>query len=73
MRERGSGHIVTIGSIADRATFTGNGAYSAAKFGLRGMHQVLREELKGSGVRATLISPSAVRSMSNPFMLNSRS
>jgi NADP-dependent 3-hydroxy acid dehydrogenase YdfG len=60
MRERGSGHIVTIGSIADRATFTGNGAYSAAKFGLRGMHQVLREELKGSGVRATLISPSAV-------------
>jgi NADP-dependent 3-hydroxy acid dehydrogenase YdfG len=60
MRERGSGHIVTIGSIADRATFTGNGAYSAAKFGLRGMHQVLREELKGSGVRVTLISPSAV-------------
>ncbi|HEY8166947.1 MAG TPA: SDR family oxidoreductase [Gemmatimonadaceae bacterium] len=60
MRERGSGHIVTIGSAADRTTFPGNGAYSAAKFGIRGMHQVLRAELKGSGVRATLISPSAV-------------
>lgn len=60
MRARGSGHIVTIGSVADRFTFPGNGAYAAAKFGVRGMHQVLREELKGSGVRATLVSPAAV-------------
>jgi NADP-dependent 3-hydroxy acid dehydrogenase YdfG len=60
MRARGSGDIVTIGSVADRFTFPGNGAYAAAKFGLRGMHQVLREELKGSGVRAILISPAAV-------------
>ena len=60
MRSRGSGHVVTIGSVADRAVFPGNGAYSAAKFGLRAMHQVLREELKGSGIRATLVSPAAV-------------
>lgn len=37
-----------------------DGAYSAAKFGLRGMHRVLRTELRGSGVRATLVSPSSV-------------
>jgi NADP-dependent 3-hydroxy acid dehydrogenase YdfG len=40
--------------------FPGNGAYGAAKFGLRGFHEVLRGELGGSGVRATLISPAAV-------------
>ena len=60
MRERGSGHIVTVGSIADRAAFPENGAYAASKFGVRGLHEVLREELRGSGVRATLVSPGPV-------------
>jgi len=57
MRQRGSGHIVTIGSVADRAIFPENGAYSASKFGLRALHDVLRVELRGTGVRASLISP----------------
>lgn len=57
MRERGSGHVVTIGSIADRKIFEGNSVYSATKFGARAMHEVMREELKGSGIRATLVSP----------------
>jgi NADP-dependent 3-hydroxy acid dehydrogenase YdfG len=60
MRERGSGHIVTIGSVADRHIFAGNAAYSATKYGQRAMHEVLRDETRGSGVRATLISPAAV-------------
>jgi NADP-dependent 3-hydroxy acid dehydrogenase YdfG len=59
MKQRKSGHIVTLGSIADRSIFTGNAAYSAAKFGLRAVHEVLRAELKGSGVRTSLISPAA--------------
>ena len=57
MRARGSGHLVTIGSIADRATFPGNGAYAASKYGARALHEVVRAELRGSGVRATLVSP----------------
>lgn len=60
MRTRGSGHIVTIGSIADRVAFPENGAYAASKFGLRALHEVLRAELRGTGVRATLVSPGAV-------------
>ena len=60
MKRRGSGHIVTIGSIADQRGLPGNAAYSASKFALRGLHEVLREELRGSGVRATLISPARV-------------
>ncbi len=59
MRARGSGHIVTIGSVADRSIFPGNGAYSASKFGQRAMHEVLRTELQGSGIRSTIISPAA--------------
>ena len=60
MRRRGRGHIVTIGSIADHLALPGNAAYAASKFGARGMHEVLREETRGSGVRATLISPGPV-------------
>jgi len=59
MKKRKGGHIVTIGSISDRTIFTGNAAYSAAKFGLRAVHEVLRAELRGTGVRTSLISPAA--------------
>jgi NADP-dependent 3-hydroxy acid dehydrogenase YdfG len=59
MKQRGAGHVVTIGSIADRTIFSGNAAYSAAKFGLRALHEVMRAELRGTGVRTTLISPAA--------------
>lgn len=57
MRAAGEGHIVTIGSVADRTAFPGNSAYAASKFGLRALHEVLRTELRGSGVRASLVSP----------------
>ena len=59
MKLRKRGHIVTIGSIADHTIFSGNLAYSAAKFGLRAVHEVLRAELRGTGVRTSLISPAA--------------
>ena len=59
MIERGDGLIVNVGSVAGRRAFTLNGAYSASKFGLRGLHEVLLEELRGTGVRATLLEPSA--------------
>ena len=60
MRSRGSGHLVTLGSVADRNIFPGNAAYSASKYGLRAMHEVLRAELRSTGVRATLVSPGPV-------------
>lgn len=59
MKKRKSGHIVTIGSVADRTVFSGNAAYSAAKFGLRAVHEIMRAELRGTGVRTSLISPAA--------------
>jgi NADP-dependent 3-hydroxy acid dehydrogenase YdfG len=59
MIKRKTGHVITIGSVADRTIYTGNAAYSAAKFGVRAVHEVLRAELRGTGVRATLVSPAA--------------
>ena len=59
-RELGRGHAITIGSIADRTIFADNGAYSASKFGARAMHEALRAETKGTGIRATLIAPASV-------------
>ena len=60
MKKRQSGDIVTVGSVADRKAYPGNALYAATKFGARGMHEVLREETRGTGVRATLISPGPV-------------
>ena len=60
MVQRGSGHLVTIGSISDYIGFPGSSAYAASKFGLRGMHEVIRAETAKSGVRTTLISPGPV-------------
>ncbi len=58
--KRGSGHLVTIGSVSDQVAYPGSTAYAASKFGLRGMHEVIRAELARSGVRTTLISPGPV-------------
>jgi NADP-dependent 3-hydroxy acid dehydrogenase YdfG len=60
MRARGGGDIVSIGSIADHTTFAGNAAYGASKHALRALHDVLRAELRHSGVRVTLVSPGPV-------------
>jgi NAD(P)-dependent dehydrogenase (short-subunit alcohol dehydrogenase family) len=59
MLRRGSGHLVSIGSVAGRVAFAENGAYAASKFGLRGLHEVLLQEVRGTGVRATLVEPAA--------------
>ena len=58
--KRGSGHFVTIGSIADHVAFTGSAAYGASKYGVRGMHESIVAELGKTGVRTTLVSPGPV-------------
>jgi NADP-dependent 3-hydroxy acid dehydrogenase YdfG len=60
MISRGSGHIVTVGSVSDHVAYSGSAAYAASKYGLRGLHEVLRVELSRTGVRTTLLSPGPV-------------
>lgn len=57
MRRRGTGRHVLIGSVSDHRAFPENAAYAASKYGARGMHEVLVEEYRGTGVTCTLISP----------------
>lgn len=57
MRQAGQGLVITIGSVADLAVFPENSIYSATKFGLRGLHETLAAEYRGTGIRFTLVSP----------------
>lgn len=57
MRKARRGIHLTVGSIADYTPLAENSAYAASKAGVRALHEVLREEFRGTGVRFTLISP----------------
>jgi NAD(P)-dependent dehydrogenase (short-subunit alcohol dehydrogenase family) len=59
MRQAARGSFITIGSVADHHGLPGNSAYAASKYALRGLHETLLEEYRGSGVRLSLISPGA--------------
>jgi len=61
MIERGSGHIVMVGSLSGRAPTARQSMYNATKFGLRGFTLALREDLRGTGASASLIAPGFVR------------
>jgi NAD(P)-dependent dehydrogenase (short-subunit alcohol dehydrogenase family) len=56
-RDAGRGSFVTVGSVADHVGFPENAAYAASKYGLRGLHETLLAEYRGTGVRLTLVSP----------------
>lgn len=53
------GHIVITGSVAGRRTLTGS-FYGATKWAVSGMAGNLREELRGTGIRVTLLEPGMV-------------
>jgi NAD(P)-dependent dehydrogenase (short-subunit alcohol dehydrogenase family) len=56
-RAAGGGCFISVGSVADHVGFPENAAYAASKYGLRGLHETLVAEYRGSGVRLTLVSP----------------
>jgi NAD(P)-dependent dehydrogenase (short-subunit alcohol dehydrogenase family) len=56
-RSAGRGSYITVGSVADHVGFPENAAYAASKYGVRGLHETLVAEYRGTGVRLTLISP----------------
>jgi NAD(P)-dependent dehydrogenase (short-subunit alcohol dehydrogenase family) len=57
MQESGRGSFITVGSVADHTAYAENAAYAASKYGLRGLHETLLAEYRGTGVRLTLVSP----------------
>jgi NAD(P)-dependent dehydrogenase (short-subunit alcohol dehydrogenase family) len=61
MRRRGSGHLVTIGSITGRVAQPLRGAANSSKFALEGMHEALKYEVNHFGVKVTLVEPGATQ------------
>lgn len=60
------GHVIITGSIAGRRVLSGS-MYSASKWAVSAIGYNLREELRGTGVRVTLIEPGMV---DTPFFDN---
>ena len=56
----GDGQVVTIGSIAGSEPYPGGAGYNAAKFAVRAVMGVLRQELLGRPVRVCEIDPGMV-------------
>ena len=61
MRERGSGRIVNISSVAGRVTMPGSGVYSASKFAVEAISDALRYEVGGFGIKVVVVQPGPIR------------
>lgn len=57
--KRGEGMIINILSYASKTTYTKSGAYSAAKAGSEALMNVLREEVRRSGISVINVFPGA--------------
>lgn len=55
------GHIVNVSSAAGLFGLPWHAAYSASKFGLRGVSEVLRFDLRPQGIGVSLVCPGGVR------------
>jgi NAD(P)-dependent dehydrogenase (short-subunit alcohol dehydrogenase family) len=60
-RERGSGHVVQVTSIAGRLGPVGRAPYAAAKFGVEGFSESLSREIGPLGVKVTIVEPGGFR------------
>ena len=54
------GHLVNVASAAGLLGLPWHAAYSAGKFGLRGVSEVLRFDLRRHGIGVSLVCPGAV-------------
>ena len=54
------GHVVNVSSVAGLFGLPWHGPYSASKFGLRGVSEVLRFDLRKHGIGVSLVCPGAV-------------
>jgi 3-oxoacyl-[acyl-carrier protein] reductase len=55
-----SGHIINISSLAGKNPVPNGAAYSASKWGLNGLSYSVAEELRGHGIRVSVVCPGSV-------------
>jgi clavulanate-9-aldehyde reductase len=58
--QQGSGHVVTVSSIAGVRASAGSAVYNATKFAVNAFSEAVRQELAPHDVRVTTINPGAV-------------
>jgi len=58
---RGHGHIVNLASSAGQIAPAGGATYAATKHAVVGFTRALRAELRGTGVRTTIVMPGLIR------------
>ena len=61
MRERGSGCIVNISSIAGRIAAIAQSSYVASKWAVEGLSEGLAQELAPHGIRVAIVEPGIVK------------
>lgn len=60
MRERKTGHIINVSSVAGHVVGAGSTVYAGTKFAVRAISEGLRKEESSHNIRSTIISPGAV-------------
>jgi NAD(P)-dependent dehydrogenase (short-subunit alcohol dehydrogenase family) len=60
MIQRKRGDIINISSLAGKNTFAGGGLYCASKWGIQGLSGCMAEDLRGHGIRVSVVCPGSV-------------
>lgn len=60
MKERNSGHIINIGSIAGHESYPGGSVYCATKHAVKAFTEATKKDLHGTNVRVSMVSPGLV-------------
>ncbi len=60
MRDQGGGRIINVSSLGGRLAFPAGGMYSASKFALEALSDVLRMELEAFNIKVSVIEPGPV-------------
>lgn len=61
MRPRGTGHIVNVASTAGKSGIPGGATYCASKYGVVGLSEAVRAELRGTAIEVSVVMPGIVR------------
>jgi NAD(P)-dependent dehydrogenase (short-subunit alcohol dehydrogenase family) len=60
MREKRSGWIITVTSVAGRIALSPMARYTASKWALEGLSEVLAQELKPFNIRVAIVQPGII-------------
>ncbi len=60
MKQRNSGHVINIGSIAGHEAYPGGSVYCATKHAVKAITEATKKDLHGTDIRVSMVSPGLV-------------